>query len=310
MSTPHRCPVCEGRQIVSRWFYEVMPDEVAFREDPENDGDPPDVHEVPCRSCKGTGVVWNPSGDPSGPLRIQGDVVIEGNVVAEGYREWLPREQVARLDVVTGLPSDSDVLSYTMAEQSFSFNYDFSQLGVDHGPWTSTVVSGLSVGSVDSRPSVDATVVRPPDGSTFVLEGCHIEVGERGGGLHIVGDPDRIRAIIRDNLLTHTPGFEGVRIRPKEPETAQVHPERKRVLDLLATLPEDMPLLVLTPRSQKEIRTAYDFAARLRQGTVAERGARSLSTRMHTYAGANVLNEPPEMDARLAGLPIADGDEG
>lgn len=45
---PHRCPVCEGKGLVPPGFYQVL--------DVTNI-----VIEVgECRSCKGTGIVWEP----------------------------------------------------------------------------------------------------------------------------------------------------------------------------------------------------------------------------------------------------------
>jgi len=44
MSTPHKCPVCQGRGTVLSSFY--GPESTAF-------------NEVACRSCQGTGIVWS-----------------------------------------------------------------------------------------------------------------------------------------------------------------------------------------------------------------------------------------------------------
>lgn len=97
--------------------------------------------------------------------------------------------------------------------------------------------------------------------------------------------------------------------------TPATHPERKRVLDLLATLPEDMPLAVLTPQSRGEMHTMRDFIERLKSGTTALAGAEALLERMrawatHFYGGADsVPLSPPEVSPRLAGLPVSEGDE-
>ena len=47
MSTPHRCPVCEGRQTVEHQFYHPAA---------SSSGNP--FAPVPCRTCKATGVIW------------------------------------------------------------------------------------------------------------------------------------------------------------------------------------------------------------------------------------------------------------
>ena len=92
--------------------------------------------------------------------------------------------------------------------------------------------------------------------------------------------------------------------------TPATHPERKRVLDFLATLPEDMPIGVLTPRSKKEVQGFQDFVERTKPGTLAARGAEAIADRMDTYwkklGKPDVLEYP---SARLAGLPVSEGDE-
>lgn len=73
---PQVCPMCSGGQVVRRGVYESA-------------GDADEL--VPCRSCD-KGVVWPPT-------RVVGDLIIEGNVVATGYREWVDPSLV---DCVTG----------------------------------------------------------------------------------------------------------------------------------------------------------------------------------------------------------------
>lgn len=93
--------------------------------------------------------------------------------------------------------------------------------------------------------------------------------------------------------------------------TPTMHPERKRVLDFLATLPEDMPIGVLTPKSRKELQGFRDFVERTKSGTLAARGAEALADRMEAYwkelGRPDVLEYP---SGRLAGLPTTEGDEG
>lgn len=48
------CPICEGKQSVSRFFYEPIVDSDIGKEDAPLE----DI--VACRSCNGTGVVWPP----------------------------------------------------------------------------------------------------------------------------------------------------------------------------------------------------------------------------------------------------------
>lgn len=73
---PQVCPMCNGGQVVRRGVYEpaCAVDDL-----------------VPCRSCD-KGVVWPPT-------RVAGDLIVEGNVIATGYREWVDPSQV---DCVTG----------------------------------------------------------------------------------------------------------------------------------------------------------------------------------------------------------------
>lgn len=49
--TPHTCPVCQGRQRVPASLY-GLPMSTAVPSD------------VPCRSCGGTGVLWEPVNQP------------------------------------------------------------------------------------------------------------------------------------------------------------------------------------------------------------------------------------------------------
>lgn len=102
MCHPTTCPVCQGRQLVYASFYEAEDDDTGMwdRIHAEKAGLPDPTPRVLCRSCGGTGVVWPP--EPEGPIRITGDLVIEGNVVATGYREWVLPDQMRGLDVVTG----------------------------------------------------------------------------------------------------------------------------------------------------------------------------------------------------------------
>lgn len=271
MSTPHICPVCEGRQTVSRWFYEEMPDEVAFREDPENDGDPPDVHVVPCRSCRGTGVVWPVSS-----------------------------EQRANIDLVGGLTE-----THTRDDSDLWCGLDPSSFIVEPDTAPRSVIGGISMSTIDLGPSPNVLVYHLSSGGEFSLTDCHIEVGDMGGGIHIVGDTSLGKTDISGNYIERVEGLQGIRIHPRVPE---VHPERKRVLDLLATLPEDMPLLVLTPQSVVEIDTAKDYRAQMKGGSVQQRGVEALVARMNDYQGSRG-KYPLEVSPRLAGLPVTEGDE-
>ena len=64
MKTPHRCPVCEGRQTVPEWFYMVQPGGY-----PTSSG----VGTTPCRTCNGTGVLWGDLEDDEPKLKLLKD---------------------------------------------------------------------------------------------------------------------------------------------------------------------------------------------------------------------------------------------
>ena len=49
--TPHCCPVCGGSGTMAAYFYDVAH---------QRAGTAINDHPVPCRSCRGTGVVWEP----------------------------------------------------------------------------------------------------------------------------------------------------------------------------------------------------------------------------------------------------------
>lgn len=266
--SPHICPVCEGRQSVSRFLYEEMP-EPAYRPEPEN------IPRVPCRSCQATGVVWPVSS-----------------------------EQRANLDLVTGFTA-----TVTLSDPELWCGLDPTAFVVDPEPEVVTTPTwpqgGLALGTVDLKPSQNVLVYHAVAGSEFSLKDCHIEVGDAGGGINIVGDLDSVRTTIEGNFIERVEGLQGIRIYPRVPD---VHPERKRVLDLLATLPEDMPLLVLTPQSVVEIDTAKDYRGRMQGGSVQQRGVEALVARMNDYQGSR-NKYPPEVSPRLAGLPVTEGDE-
>jgi hypothetical protein len=48
MSTPHRCPVCQGRGTVDQSFYSRGQSTSA-------------IGTETCKSCNGTGILWEPS---------------------------------------------------------------------------------------------------------------------------------------------------------------------------------------------------------------------------------------------------------
>jgi len=72
-SSPFRCPVCEGKRTVPPGFYVA--------------GSPAE----PCRTCRGEGIVWGVDG---GPMRIVGDLLIEGNVVAKSVQQWVEARDI------------------------------------------------------------------------------------------------------------------------------------------------------------------------------------------------------------------------
>jgi len=55
---PHRCPVCNGSGGVVQGFYST-PGQPKF--------DSTSTSPETCRSCWGSGVVWQAAGDPNGP---------------------------------------------------------------------------------------------------------------------------------------------------------------------------------------------------------------------------------------------------
>ena len=98
------------------------------------------------------------------------------------------------------------------------------------------------------------------------------------------------------------------------------NPERRAVLDYLATLPEDMPLMVLTPQSQAEMKAAAEFSARCHEAwryppsdsndEMWAKASDAKVSRMRAYSGKQQLPlTPPSVHPRLAGLPITEGDE-
>lgn len=52
MSIPHKCPVCEGRGIVPDYFYVISPD-IQHNGFTWNS-----TGSVTCKSCFGTGIIW------------------------------------------------------------------------------------------------------------------------------------------------------------------------------------------------------------------------------------------------------------
>lgn len=264
---PQRCPICAGSQQVSKWLYDHSQENyLYFRDKAAHPVPPQDL--VDCRSCQGTGLVWA-----------------------------MTPEQRSNIDLVTGLTG--------------SISRDESELWCGLDPTTYFVepdihdLGGIALGTVDLKPSSNLLIYHAADGSEFSLRDCHIEVGDMGGGIHVIGDLDSSKTIIEGNYIERVEGLQGIRIHPRVPE---VHPERKRVLDLLATLPEDMPLLVLTPQSVVEIDTAKDYRAQMKGGSVQQRGVEALVARMNDYQGSRG-KYPLEVSPRLAGLPVTEGDE-
>lgn len=92
MSTPYKCPVCEGKQIVAQSFYDA--------------GQNPQEMES-CRSCGGTGIVWSPPTGDSGSLFIGKDVLVSGSLVSDGVYKWMKPEEMQSVDFVPeeGWPS-------------------------------------------------------------------------------------------------------------------------------------------------------------------------------------------------------------
>jgi len=202
-------------------------------------------------------------------------------------------EQRADLDLVVGFASTvtaTDPDLWCGADPvSFEITPDFN--------------AGISLGTVDMQPSTNVLIYHATEGHEFSLRDCRIEVGDAGGGIVVLGNLGV--TTIEGNYVERVDGLQGIRIHPRVPE---VHPERKRVLDLLATLPEDMPLLVLTPRSVVEIDTAKDYRGQMQRGSVQQRGVEALVNRMNDYQGSRG-KYPVEVSPRLAGLPVSEGDE-
>jgi len=63
------------------------------------------------------------------------------------------------------------------------------------------------------------------------------------------------------------------------------HPERQAILDRLASLPDDMPILMITPGSRAELDVADAYwRNHLRDGSAVQVEARDLIRRMSDYA--------------------------
>jgi hypothetical protein len=71
MKTPHKCPVCNGRQVIPETFYTTQPGGT-----PVSSG----CGEVPCRSCGGTGILWSDDGE---------NFVVELQELYNQYQDWL-----------------------------------------------------------------------------------------------------------------------------------------------------------------------------------------------------------------------------
>lgn len=73
MAIPHKCPVCEGRGMVGDAFY-------GGRETSSCD--------VPCRSCDGSGIIWELSPTPGGDYKItySGDTMLFPNQAGIAYQ--------------------------------------------------------------------------------------------------------------------------------------------------------------------------------------------------------------------------------
>lgn len=83
MSTPHRCPVCGGSGQVPPWFYN------RFEGGSTTCVPTPDM----CRSCGGTGVLWEPGGE----AERQGKVTVTLNGKVFGREEFEKRiEEIVR----------------------------------------------------------------------------------------------------------------------------------------------------------------------------------------------------------------------
>ena len=48
---PYKCPVCDGRGVVPAGFYSCYPEYTCS-----------DANNVPCRACKGKGIIWGRCG--------------------------------------------------------------------------------------------------------------------------------------------------------------------------------------------------------------------------------------------------------
>ncbi len=53
---PYKCPVCEGKGMVPGGFYDILPNNTTLSYPAP----------VSCRSCGGTGVIW----DPEIPIKV------------------------------------------------------------------------------------------------------------------------------------------------------------------------------------------------------------------------------------------------
>lgn len=98
--------------------------------------------------------------------------------------------------------------------------------------------------------------------------------------------------------------------------SAPTDPERQATLDYLHTLTENMPVVVLTPRSKLELELVENFIQKLEPSSPWRSALGSKLTRMKTWADENFggrsnapRNPPPGVSLRLMGAPICEGDE-
>lgn len=318
---PYQCPVCGGKQTIEPGFYRVK----------DESGD-----NTTCRTCNGEGIVW-PSATVSG-------FTISDKVFHEALRGIYAEVGAAIQD---GTATDEDVFDSIFHKYEkgggfwASIDSALARL-VQKSPPLDIKDLGYVIG-IDLSPGHEQTawtVGRPlPEGGLEVLDSGR--TSETDFAIQ-VKDPDFALAYqVGINLLGTSPQITSWTVaRPKPGGGYQlascgttderdfviridavdqfVHPERRAVLDYLGALPEDMPIMVLTPQSYVEMRAAQRCVELMEEyapeDSVWVKGSNNKCERMADYRKGSstrsyMADIPPEVSPRLAGIPITEGDE-
>jgi len=299
--TPHTCPVCAGTMKVSRiGLYGFANDEECFAMEGMTEEEQEswvDEQMIDCPPCKGTGIVWR-----DGPvenlvvakLTVTDELVVNGTMTALDSQVT---DLASYLAETKGVEMGPDPFG-TGPVQAYTFTLDTNEFTLSPPSGDYRVVMGNP-----DQPSAPPTApsFRAGDGGPISLDGCYLR-----GSLFAGGD---LEGLSITNNFMEAPEEPGLKIYGRNPN---MHPERKAVLDYLDTLPEDMPIMVLTPQSHVELRAAYEFHQQCndfdRDSNWTEGSILKLR-RMKGYL-KHRGDVPPEVSKRLAGFPITEGEDG